>query len=332
MSPEVVARLFVIALTIGAGALALRLNVFGSEAVARERHVRALGDLASLVLIPALLFRTMARLDLGQMPWVTVQAYFAPALLFALGVRAWFARQRQRGLQAGRPAAHPAEAATRAVAATYSNAVQLGIPLSSALFGERGLAIHIALVSVHGLVLLTVLTVAAETDVARGERAGQGVLDVVKAALRSTLTHPVVLPIVLGLLYNLSGLGLPAVFDQTLLGIGAAGVPLCLLLIGMNLVQFGLGRYWRAAIGTAMLKLLALPALVLLSGGMVFGLKGLALEVPVMMAALPVGVNALIFGQRYRVLEGDATAAIVVSTLGFAATAPLWLWALQRLA
>jgi malonate transporter and related proteins len=63
-----------------------------------------------------------------------------------------------------------------------------------------------------------------------------------------------------------------------------------------------------------------------------FGLAGLPLAVVVMMAALPIGSNALIFSQRYETLEAEATAAIVFSTLGFVATAPLWLLILARLA
>jgi malonate transporter len=52
----------------------------------------------------------------------------------------------------------------------------------------------------------------------------------------------------------------------------------------------------------------------------------------VMMAALPVGSNALIFSQRYETLEAEATAAIVFSTLGFVVTAALWLAVLALLA
>jgi predicted permease len=59
--------------------------------------------------------------------------------------------------------------------------------------------------------------------------------------------------------------------------------------------------------------------------GAVFGLQGTALAVVVMMGALPVGSNALIFAQRYRVLQPEATAAIVVSTGCFMASAALWL-------
>ena len=55
------------------------------------------------------------------------------------------------------------------------------------------------------------------------------------------------------------------------------------------------------------------------------------LAVIVMLAALPIGSNALVFAQRYRTLESETTAATVLSTLAFVAPAPAWLAALQWL-
>ena len=45
----------------------------------------------------------------------------------------------------------------------------------------------------------------------------------------------------------------------------------------------------------------------------------------VTLAALPVGSNALIFAQRYDTLPGETSTSIVLSTLAFVVTAPLWL-------
>src|SRR5262249_9771817 len=88
----------------------------------------------------------------------------------------------------------------------------------------------------------------------------------------------------------------------------------------------GAGRPVAGVVGggvmLSLLKLVALPALVLVVGLWGFGLSGLPLTVVVMVAALPVGSNALIFSQRYETLESEATAAVVISTLGFALTAP----------
>ena len=104
-----------------------------------------------------------------------------------------------------------------------------------------------------------------------------------------------------------------------------AVVPLCLVLIGMSLAYYGVKGAARGAVVISVLKLAVLPALVLATAHWGFGLTGLPLAVVVVMAALPVGSNALIFSQRYAALEAEATAAIVFSTVAFVATASVWL-------
>jgi predicted permease len=141
----------------------------------------------------------------------------------------------------------------------------------------------------------------------------------------------VVLPVLLGLTWNLLGLGLPGLVDEVLKLLGSAVVPLCLVLIGLSLAYYGLQGSVRGALGVSVLKLLGLPALVLVVAHWGFGLSGLPLSVLVMMAALPVGSNALIFAQRYEMMQAEATAAIVFSTLAFVLSAPLWLALLARL-
>ena len=105
-----------------------------------------------------------------------------------------------------------------------------------------------------------------------------------------------------------------------------------MVLIGLSLASYGVRDALKGALIITALKLLALPAAVLLIAHGVFGLSGLALAVVVMAAALPVGNNALMFAQRYQALEAQTTTATVFSTLGFVATAPLWLAALTLIA
>jgi predicted permease len=214
---------------------------------------------------------------------------------------------------------------------TYGNAVQMGIPMAAAMFGEAGLGIYLMLVSVHGLILLTLLTALVEMDIARSQAQRAGLWQTLRSTLRNTVIHPVVLPVLIGLSWNLLGLGLPALMDEVLQLLGSAVVPLCLVLIGLSLAYYGVQGHLRGAVSVTLLKLLALPALVLVVAHWGFGLSGLPLSVLVMMAALPVGSNALIFAQRYHTLQAEATAAIVFSTLAFMLSAPLWLAVLARL-
>jgi predicted permease len=147
----------------------------------------------------------------------------------------------------------------------------------------------------------------------------------VRSTVRNSVLHPVTLPVLAGMAWNLTGLGLHPAVDQALAALGAAVVPVCLVLIGLNLAQYGIREHLHGAAALSALKLLVLPGWVLVIAGAVFGLQGTALAVVVMMGALPVGSNALIFAQRYRVLQAEATAAIVVSTGCFMASAALWL-------
>lgn len=303
----------------------------GDETADRRRltdPAQVLGNTTLYLFVPALLFRTMVRQDLAALPLRTLAAYFVPALVYLLLVYGWH-RLVQRC-----PGAEPA---TRTIAATYGNAVQLGIPMASALFGEAGLALHIALVSVHGMVLLTVLTVLVEADLARG-RPNANRWATVKRTVRNTVIHPVLLPVLAGLVWNFSGLGLHPVADQLLLTLGQAVVPLSLVLIGASLAAHSAPgqraghalTLVRQSAGAALLKLLVLPALVLLVARVGFGLTGTPLAVLVMMAALPAGTNALIFAQRYNTRQAEAAVVIVVTTFLFMGSAALWLWVLGR--
>lgn len=287
---------------------------------------RVLSNVAFHVFIPALLFRTTARLDFATMPWRTIAAFFVPVIGVMLAVYTW---QRLRG------PASPAVPTARAISVAFGNTVQLGIPFSAALFGEAGLAIHIPLISIHALLILTILTVLVELDLARAagrDGAPASLRSTLLTTARNTLIHPVVLPVLAGLVWNLAGLPLPALVDEILATLGTAVVPLCLVLIGVSLSQYGVKGHLRGATAVMLGKLVLLPAVVLVVAHWGFGLSGVPLAVLVMAAALPVGSNALLFAQRYATLEAEATAAIVASTVAFVVTAGLWLAVLSRFA
>lgn len=283
---------------------------------------RVLSNAAFYLFVPALLFRTTARIDLHTLPWRTLAAFFVPVIGCLLAVYLAGRRANADGKQAAVPS-------VRALAVSFGNTVQLGIPMAAALFGVDGLSIHLAIVSLHALLLLTVATTLVELDLARAHArrhgAGRSLAKTLLATVRNTVIHPVVLPVLAGLLVNLAGLRLPGLADETLVLLAQAVVPVCLVVIGMSLAHYGVRGALRGAIGVTAMKLLLLPALVLAAGHWGAGLSGMPLAVIVLCAALPVGANSLLFAQRYETLEHEATTAIVLSTFGFAVSAPLWL-------
>lgn len=324
MSWTVAAKLLAILIAVAIGWVVGRMRWLGHAAEGSEGDpARVLANAAYYIFVPALLFRTTARLDTGHVPWSLLAAFFLPVLLMVAGFYVWQRLARRRDETAAVPS-------VKAITAGFGNTLQVGVPVAAGVFGEQGLAIHIAVVSLHSLSLLTLLTLLVELDIAR-EHPGGSLWRTLAQTVRNTVIHPVVLPVLSGLAWNLTGWPLPAVLDEVLQTLGTAVVPLCLTLIGMSLAYYGWPSTWHGLSSLVVFKLLALPGLLLVVLHWGLGVSGLPLAVLVMMAALPTGSNALIFAQRYRALQPEVTAATVLSTILYVGTAPLWLGLLSWL-
>jgi len=324
MSALVFVKLFAIFAVVAIGWAVARSGRLGGGDPSR-----VISGAAFYIFVPALLFRTSARTDFARLDGRIVLAFFVPTIAVLLTVYATLRLAR------GSAAAAPAAPSVRAITASFGNAVQIGIPLAAALYGEGGLALHVTLVSLHALILLTILTALVELDLAHAKRRGDGgghLLGTLATTARNTVIHPVVLPVLAGLAWNVSGVALPAFVDEILATLGQAVVPVCLVLIGVSLAHYGVRGSLRSAAVLSVIKLVVQPLAVLLFARLVLGLDGVPLAIVVMMAAVPVGSNALIFSQRYQTLPAETSSAIVVSTLAFVASAPLWLAVLHAIA
>jgi predicted permease len=309
---EIVAPVF---LLIAVGVAAARGGLLD------ERAVKALSDAALLVFLPALLFGTIARVEFGELSPGAALAYYCAGLpLFAvvLAVQA-----RRRG--------EVSTAVVHALGAVFSNTVMLGIPVVKLAFGEAGLALLLTIIAVHALVYLTIGALVIELAVIlRGAGAGEGtrwrrLARDLGPVIRSALLHPVVLPILLGVVWSAAGVALPRPVDATLSMLGAAAAPLCLVLLGASLAQSGFGQGLATAAGLTVVKNLVHPALVWVVGGFVLGAAPLPLAIATVTAAMPIGANVYLFAQRYDSQVAEVSAGVTLSTLVSAATVPMLL-------
>ena len=260
--------------------------------------VRRLSRLTFGLFSPALLFRAMARTDFGTLQPRLLIAYFTAAFL-VFGVVALV------GWRTG----SPLKAAVTGLAASYSNTVMIGIPLVSVGWGDQGLTLLLSIIALHSLLLLTAATLLSETAVAGGDP-----LRAAARALRPALLSPVTMPIVIGAAWSALGLPLPRWADTTIGLLGAAAVPLSLVLLGATLHGAGMLATLRPGLALTAIKLLALP-LVAWGIGLAFELPPLALTIAVLTAALPIGSNVFLFAQRYQVHTAAISATVFWSTL-----------------
>lgn len=288
-----------VALLIGTGVVAGKLGWV------KQAAVKGLTDLVFLLLTPALRFRTMAQVRVEQLDFTPVAAYFAAIGVLFVGIVG------QQGF--GR------RAVVLALAGTYSNAVMIGTALVSLVFGPQGLVTLLTLISVHALVMLTLTTLVLEIAVQRDQGTAQGSARwsglglTVGRAVKSTVLHPVPLPILLGLAFAQTGLALPEVIDKPLALLAQAFAPLALLLVGVTLAFTQVGSHWHGALVLTGVKNLLHPLLVWLLCGLL-GVQGLPATVMVLAAALPIGANVFLFAQRYGVAQDLVTASVAVST------------------
>jgi hypothetical protein len=288
---QIVAPIFAIVALGWAARRSGRLSVDGE---------RAINGFVFGVCTPALLFAggaTGAALRGGT---VAIAFFGAVVLLFAAATLL-----AARGFRESLPAA-----SLFALNCTFGNSVMMGVPLIFAAFGEAGLALLLAIIGLHSLILLPLATVVAEL----GLHARASLLRVARATLLSLARNPVTMSVVLALLWALTGLPLPQVVRRTLELLGAAGPPAALFCLGSSLAGFGLAGAWREVIAATTAKLLLLPALVW-AGALALGLAPLETAVAVCVAALPTGANAFMLARRYEVEAERAGATVLVSSL-----------------
>jgi malonate transporter len=293
-----VASLTPVFILIGLGYLAGRMEWI------RDAAVRDLSNLVFMLLIPALLFRTMSAVHFEALDLRPVLAYF-PAALVLLGASIFW-----RGFNRS--------SVVLALAGVFSNMVMIGITLVELAYGKAGLVTLLTLVSVHALILLTFGSVVVELAVAREARAGGAraphVLTTAWQAFKGTLIHPIPLPIISGLLFAQTGFVLPAVVDKPLQLLGSAFGPIALVLLGVTLARTPMLGHVRQALWVTVSKNLIMPALVGLCAW-ALGITGLPLTVMVVAAALPIGANVFLFAQRYNVVQEVTTASMGLSTV-----------------
>ena len=165
----------------------------------------------------------------------------------------------------------------------------LGIAVVIAVFGEQAMAVTALTIAL----LIPLINVACVLVLSRFASGSASLLGLA----RSLGQNPLILGCVIGLLLNLSGLGLQDWLASGLDIAGSAAVPLGLMSVGAGLK---LGR-WQSEVApilsASLIKLLILPLAAWLIADLV-GLSVLETQVLVVFAALPTATSAYILARQ----------------------------------
>lgn len=284
----------------------------------QARAGEALSEFVFKVAVPVLLFKTIAEADFhGAFPVRLWIAYFsAVAVVWTLGhvmTNRLFRTDHRTATVTG-------------ISSAFANTIFVGLPLVDRTVGPEGLVALSILIAVH----LPVMMIASTVLIERAEQRDTGrrrdsIWDLVRSMGRNLRANPLVFGIVGGGLCHLADLP-PTGIAKTLADqLAAIAGPAALLSLGMAMRRYGLSGVGRIALGATILKLMVMPAVVLLFSTLM-GLSPEWRAALVLIAAVPTGVNAWLIATQFRTAEAVAASTITMTTACGVVTATFWAW------
>ncbi|NVN92705.1 MAG: AEC family transporter [Desulfuromonadales bacterium] len=195
----------------------------------------------------------------------------------------------------------------------YNNCGNMGLPLALFAFGAAGLPAMIALFMACNLVFFSVGITILESG--RGNRKGSPL---------AFLASPMMLSMIAGIGFSLSGLAVPAPLFGAMKMMGDASIPLMLFALGIRMLDVSF-RCWKIGLqGAAFCPLAGLAVARLLDVFLTLTAQQRGLMY--LFAALPPAVFCFIMAEHYQ-QEPDRVAAIVLlGNLASLLFVPLGLW------
>ena len=270
---------------------------------------------------PALMLVLVAGTDLGAVLGV----YTPIALVTAAVAGAVFALVSGLVLRRG-----GARTAVGAMASSYVNAGNIGLPIALYAVGSSAPVVSVLLAQLLVVAPFYLFVFGwatrprdrpgpgATKTSRRTEGTGRATTGGTARAVARSVTNPVTIGTALGALLSATDLELPEVLWRPLEMLGESSVPLLLLLFGMSLHGQRPFRH-RALVPDVVtgtfVKLAVMPAVAWLVGRLGFGLGGTELLGVVVMAALPTAQNVFLFSSQFRMPANAARDIIFLSSL-----------------
>ncbi|AYC20176.1 hypothetical protein DZA65_03306 [Dickeya dianthicola] len=262
-------------------------------------------------LFPALMFSQVGKADLSQFPVKPIAWSILGAVFIGGGIlwlwRIWLKQ--------------PGPIFSSVIQGALRPNTYIGVAAAAATYGHTGLTVTSISIAV-AIPLLNVVSIVILMHYGQGVRPGW------RQILKALVKNPVIVSVLLGLVFNYSGLPLPETVDNLLKVLGGASLPLGLLAVGAGLnIQAARSAQW-TVLQSSFVKLLLVPILTLLIG-IYLGVSGPVLATVVLFNALPCTPSAYIMA---KLLGGDyqlSAGIITIQTLLAAVTIPLMLMLTQ---
>lgn len=210
-----------------------------------------------------------------------------------------------------------------------SNFAILGVPIAVNMFGDIGgetiaiaMPFVILMFNTYSVIILTVYSGDSDKRLDRGTVIG---------ILKNIATNPLIIGILLGAVFLLAKIPIPAAADKTLTYLANLTTPLALISLGANFRMESLkGRVGYALIG-ALTKTVILPAAAVTAAALI-GLRGPSLGVVLICFGAPTAVSSYIMAKKMGNDHELAAQILLLSTLFCVLTIFVGIFILRTLA
>ena len=274
-----------------------------------DEFIKDLSSFVFYVLVPPLMFLSIAESDLGKsfapeviFPTLAGLVIFSTAIYFLSGTRL-----------------SPSYRGVFTQGASRSNLVLVGLPILMSLFGDSILGKAALFICFHALLnnLLGVLfLLLPHHSLTKGSSWQKMALQIV--------INPIIIGCVLGIAFSSTGFALPGIVHKTLQGLSNATIPLALLIVGASLQRSPLGGQILVVGLACLLKLIVLPGLIwgLLAW---LGVSGRLVLMSVLLLGAPTAAVSQIMAKEMKGDETLASAVVMATTLLSPFTLTAWI-------
>ena len=254
--------------------------------------------------VPMLLLRTISTATLPDViPWDYLASYYLGTfiiLLSGLGITRllW---QRTFSQQV-----------INAFSSSFSNTVLLGIPIILLTFGDRAVLPLFIIIGTHGIIMVPLFTIMLEM----GKSGRAPIKTVIVRTSYGLFTNPLIIGLLSGLVCNLFEITLWKPLDEMAKLLANSVTSCALFALGATLASFRKNIPWQEVPMIVILKTILHPVVVWGLATLVFRVKEVIwIQVLVLLAAQPTGVNPFLFASRYNVGQLVSSGAAFISTI-----------------
>ena len=277
-------------LLLAAGYLSKRFGILSLEDIPRTNRI------AFRIFLPCLLFYNIynAELSYAIRPKLILFAVCGVLLVFAGAV---YGAHRFEKIQDRK--------GPIAQGIFRSNFVIMGIPIAQAIVGDADLSPVAILIAVIVPMFNFLSVVILEKFRGGRVKTGEVLLEIAK--------NPLIIGSVLGIVFLLLHIRLPAVVEKAVSNLGSIATPLQLFLLGAFFRFSGLRHYVRPLTVVTLVKLFVTPA-VMLSAAALLGIRGVEFLGLIGIFASPTAINSFTMVQQMKCGDAELAGDIVVMT------------------